>query len=313
MKMTIRCAAAAAMLAAGGAAWGDEAVAAAADGGWKVPNWCPIVSAEGAVKEWIGKTWCGHVQGICVSSNAIYFSFHDQIVKTDWYGRFIRRVEVPVHGGDICFWKGRLYTGVWLKPTKKGEKWCGRISVYDAETLEPVKMRTLSDWHYGTDGITILDGVIYMCMGAYAQDRTGRRNWYGKFDAETLESIGEPFVVDHGEESSCGSQNMTNDGRYIYSSYYTRDETAHTPNLIVYDRDFKVVAKYEYGWNHGVDFVPGGEGGAVRFAFCYTPNWMMARQQPVLPVQGVVKFAELKDGRFSDISRYGVFDKQIKR
>ncbi|MBR3220734.1 MAG: hypothetical protein IKF72_00765 [Kiritimatiellae bacterium] len=43
---------------------------------WKVPNWCPIVTAEGAAKEWIGKTWCGHVQGMCVSSNALYFSFH---------------------------------------------------------------------------------------------------------------------------------------------------------------------------------------------------------------------------------------------
>ena len=30
--------------------------------------------------------------GMCVSSNALYFSFHDQIVKTDWYGRFLKRV-----------------------------------------------------------------------------------------------------------------------------------------------------------------------------------------------------------------------------
>ena len=50
---------------------------------WKVPNWCPIVTQEGAVKEWIGRTWSGHVQGMCVSSNALFFSFHDQIVKTD--------------------------------------------------------------------------------------------------------------------------------------------------------------------------------------------------------------------------------------
>ena len=42
------------------------------------------------------------VLGMCVSSNAIYFSFHDQIVKTDWYGRFIKRAENLVkHQGDI--------------------------------------------------------------------------------------------------------------------------------------------------------------------------------------------------------------------
>ena len=79
---------------------------------WKVPNWCPIVSEQGAVKEWIGKTWSGHVQGMCVSSNAIYLSFHDQIVKTDWYGREQRWVQVDVHGGDICYWNGKVYTGV---------------------------------------------------------------------------------------------------------------------------------------------------------------------------------------------------------
>ena len=112
----------------------------------------------------------------------------------------------------------------------------------------PVKLHKLEDWHWGTDGITCLDGVIYMCMGAYAPDKTGHKNWYGKFDAETLKPIGEPFIVDHGEDSSCGS-----------------------------------------------------------------PNWLQSRQQPVLPVQGVVKFAELKDGKFVDITRYGVFDKQIER
>ena len=79
---------------------------------WKVPNWCPIVTQEGAVKEWIGRTWSGHVQGMCVSSNALFFSFHDQIVKTDWYGREQRWVQVDVHGGDICYWNGKVYTGV---------------------------------------------------------------------------------------------------------------------------------------------------------------------------------------------------------
>ena len=279
---------------------------------WKVPNWCPIVTQEGAVKEWINRTWSGHVQGMCVSSNALYFSFHDQIVKTDWYGRELRWVPVDVHGGDICYWNGKVYTGVWLKPKAKGEQWCGRICVYDAETLKPIKSRTL-DWHWGTDGITCLDGVIYMNMGRYAPDKLGHKNWYGKFNAETLESIGEPFLVDHGEDSSCGSQNMATDGKYIYSSYYTLDETANTPNLIVYDKDFKVVAKHVYGWNHGMDVVPGGKDGAVRFVFCYTPNWMHAGQQPGLPIQGVVKFAELKGGKFADITKYGVFDKPLER
>ena len=272
---------------------------------WKVPNWCPIVSEQGAVKEWIGKTWCGHVQGMCVSSNAIYFSYHDQIVKTDWYGRELRWIQVGVHGGDICYWNGKVYTGVWLKPEKgTNDPWCGAIGVYDAETLRPIRLRKF-DWHCGTDGITCLDGVIYLCMGPHEQRRyRGHKNWYGKFDAETLEPLCEPFIVDHGEEANCGAQNMATDGKYIYSSYYVLSEQAHTPNLIVFDTDFNVIAKYEYGWNQGMDVLPGGRDGAVRFAFCYTPNWMKSQEQPPLRVQGVVKFAELKDGRFSDLTKY---------
>ena len=152
-----------------------------------------------------------------------------------------------------------------------------------------------------------------MNMGRYAPDKLGHKNWYGKFSAETLEPIGEPFLVDHGDDSSCGSQNMTTDGKYIYSSYYTLDETAHTPNLIVYDTDFNVVAKYEYGWNHGMDVVPGGRDGAVRFVYCSTPNWMMPREKPGLSVHALVLFAELKDGKIADITRHCVFKNPIKR
>ena len=38
------------------------------------------------------------------------------------------------------------------------------------------------------------------------------------------------------------------------------------------------------------------------------PNWC-----PIVSGQGMVKFAELKYGKFMDLTRYGVFDKQIER
>ena len=49
------------------------AVGSAADvGAWQVPgDWEVRVTEQGAVREWTGKTWCGHVQGMCVSSNAL--------------------------------------------------------------------------------------------------------------------------------------------------------------------------------------------------------------------------------------------------
>ena len=125
---------------------------------WKVPSWCPIVTQEGAVKEWTGKTWCGHVQGMCATSNALYFAFHNQIVKTDWNGRLLKRAENLIkHQGDICWWKGHLYTIVCHLSGPEG-----RIQVFD-EDLNFVKERIFTrPKGAGGDGITALDGVIYI-------------------------------------------------------------------------------------------------------------------------------------------------------
>ena len=124
---------------------------------WKVPNWTTIVTEPGAIQEQYGQTkkWCGHVQGMCVSSNAIYFSFHDQIVKTDWYGRLLNRTPTDPHGGDICLWDGKLYTGVWR--VKKGERSYGAIYMYDAETLELLKTQKVKSKDAGVDGIVFND------------------------------------------------------------------------------------------------------------------------------------------------------------
>jgi len=179
--------------------------------------------------------------------------------------RILDEMEVDRHGGDICFWNGKLYTGVALKPKAKGEDWTPCICVYDAETLE---------------------------------------------------ALGEPFAVDDGEISVCGAQNMTTDGKYIYVSHYTYDEREHTPNIVVHDKDtFAVVAKHHFGWNHGLDVVPGGKDGAVRFAWVFTPNWTAPDKDDLrINVFGVVQFVELKDGKVIDFTAQGAgFEKFIER
>ena len=222
-------------------------------GAWRVPgDWEVRVTEQGAVREWTDKTWCGHVQGMCATSNALFFSFHNQVVKTDWKGRFLKRVEAVPHGGDICHWNGRVYVGAWEPPARKGTKGCTAIRVYDAETLEPVKERRMPEWQNAADG------------------------------------------------------------KFIYASYYTRDEAARAPNFIVFDRDFKVVGKHLFGWTHGMDVVPGGHDGAVRFANCITLNNNWDTKSPVVP-QVAVQFGDLKDGKLTDITKYIGYSKPMKR
>ena len=286
---------------------------------WQVPSWDARLTEAGAVQEWDGaRVWCGHVQGMCATSNALYFAYHNQIVKTDWYGRFLKRVKVERHTGDICWWNGHLYTVVSVggkRPQPQGEpKINGAIQEFD-ENLTFLREVTWADNDHGGDGITCLDGVIYVGMSALAKPAIPNRGfWIGKYDARTLKPLCKPFAVDPGFEHSWGPQNITTDGKYIYVELYSLDETAKTPCFIVFEKDsFKRVGQYVFGWRQGVDVVPGGKDGAVRFIYCTTVNWMSAKIKPTLPMQALVQFAELKDGKIEDITRHCIFRKPLDR
>ena len=144
---------------------------------------------------------------MCVTSNAIYGTLHDGLYKFDWYGRMIMRVRADKHTGDICFWNGKLYTAVCGKQETPGHR--GRIDVWD----ENLKLIKSSSFARSADGITCLDGVLYVGLGP-ARDpaKPFRGNYFGKFDAETLQPLCEPFLVDHGYDASAGVQNIATDG-----------------------------------------------------------------------------------------------------
>ena len=288
------------------------AVVPAQGNGWTVPSWDLRLSEPGAVEERIGSSWCGHAQGMCVTSNALFFAFRNQIVKTDWYGRYLGRVEVDRYCGDICAWNGLVYAGIWLKPRSAPERWCARICAYDATTLQPVKSRTIP-WDRGVHGITCLNGTIHLGMGRSAADPSGCTNWYGRFSADTLEPVGAPFEVNHGVCSTGGAQALATDGARIYASCYPPDAAADVPCLIVFDAAFNVTGRHRMNWQQGFDVVPGGTDGAVRFIHCTTANWTSFAERPLKRVQAAVQFAELKEGVFKDITRHCIFGTPLPR
>ena len=296
------------------------AMCAVADlGDWQVPgNWEVRVSEQGAVKEWTGKTWCGHIQGMCATSNALYFAFHNQIVKTDWYGRLLKRAENLVkHQGDICWWNGHLYTIVChVKPVPGFGGAAGSIQMFD-EDLNLVKERTfLRPKGAGGDGITCLDGVLYIGLSTVAlpgeEDKPRHCARYRKFNATTLEDIGDTFTVDHHSPLySTGQQNITTDGTHLYVASDVPDEGGY--NFFKFDKDFNVLGKWSFGWFQGVDVVPGGKDGATRFVYCSTPNWMKSRETPGLSVHALILFADIKGDKVTDITRHCVFKNPMPR
>ena len=279
------------------------------------PNWEPILTRPGALAK-----GSGHVQGFCVTSNAIFATLHDGIYKFDWYGRVIMHVRADKHTGDICFWNGKLYTAVCGNQATPGFR--GRIDVWD-ENLKRIKS---SEFKRSADGITCLDGVLYVGLGP-ARDpaKPFRGNYFGKFDAETLQPLCEPFLVDHGYDASAGVQNMATDGEKLYINFYTPEE--EYPCFFVFDKDFKVLQAHVFGWRHGVDLVGGGEPasvdgsgvvkpGAVRLIYALSINcWSKASklQLDPAPSQTLFRYAELKDGKIRDITRYIKFRNEMKR
>ena len=268
------------------------------------PNWEPILTRPGALAK-----GSGHLQGMCVTSNAIYGTLHDGLYKFDWYGRMIMRVRADKHTGDICFWNGKLYTAVCGKQETPGHR--GRIDVWD----ENLKLIKSSSFARSADGITCLDGVLYVGLGP-ARDpaKPFRGNYFGKFDAETLQPLCEPFLVDHGYDASAGVQNIATDGEKLYINFYTPEEDY--PCFFVFDKDFNVLQSHVFGWRHGLDLVGGGEPGAVRIIYALTINcWSQASKQKLdpAPSQNLFRYVELKDGKIHDITRYIKFRNEKKR
>ena len=263
------------------------------------PRWKPFLTREGALTQ-----GDGHVQGMCVSSNAIYMAQQSCIFKFDWRGNLLSSVPVDKHTGDICLWNGRIYSAVCL-PGKQPNDLHGRIDVFDAETLEPVKW---TKFKRSADGITCVNGTLYVGLGPVRDpQKPFRGNWFGKFDAETLRPKGEPFIVDHGYDVCAGVQNVATDGEKLYVNFYTPEEG--TPCFFVFDLDFHVLESHVFGWRHGFDLVGGGKDGAVRFIWLETIGWMSNG----VPPQALANYAELKNGKIEDISKHIIFRKEKER
>lgn len=190
----------------------------------------------------------GHVQGIAATDDALYMSQMKRIVKVDWNGKVLKTIPTPHHTGDIAFADGRLYAAVALMVD--GKK-AGRIMVFD-EDLKPVKEVNVDR---GIDGITCMNGILYLGMGAKEQPSSEphRVNILGRFSAETLEEILPRAEFDYGVETSYGFQDLANDGENVYAAFYTADGDAP---MAVFDAGLNIRGRGWFDASQGLDVAP---------------------------------------------------------
>ena len=112
-------------------------------------------------------TFTAHLQGICVDpENNIYWSWTNELAKTDRNGRLLKTVKAPSHQGDLCFKDGKIYVAVNLgafnRPAGQADNW---IFVYDAATLQELERIAVPEVVHGAGGIAFHKGKFIVVGG----------------------------------------------------------------------------------------------------------------------------------------------------
>ena len=218
----------------------------------------------------------GHVQGMCVSDDAIFLSTHNAVVKADWSGKVLALRRFESHMGDLAFHDGRIYC-TWSR-TQGGKKE-PVILVLDAD-LKEVTRKTIPDVP-GCDGIAVMDGRVYFGVGRMIKE-PHRVNTVGMLDMD-LDVKGFKDV-DYGVETNFGVQNMcVLDGK-IYAFFYTHlgGKKGAPLKCCILDKELNVLSAEPFAAGQGIDVAPARFGGSAErpvFVRSHSPG-KIARDDP---------------------------------
>ena len=214
----------------------------------------------------------GHVQGLCEGDGYYYLSQMTRLFKLDREGRCVKSVPVLSHTGDLCFYKGHVYTSVAAYTGPHMGK--GLIQVYDTD----LKLVCEKVYPRGMDGITVLNGKLYVGNGCHRetvphkpgeepQSKTPHLdNDMAIVNAETLE-LEKVVPYSHGHKTRYGAQNIETDGKLLYVTFYPA--TPNDPDLVAYNADLKPVAHYHAKASNGIVY-KGVSDGRPTFLKCET-------------------------------------------
>lgn len=128
----------------------------------------PIVFNDFFLQEDIECRGCysGHLQGIAVSENYLYWSFTVDLVKTDMKGNVLRHITVPNHHGDLTCHDGKVYVAVEFgdfdMDDGKTDSW---VYVYDSQTLSFISGHKIHETRFGAGGIAYNNGRFIVVGG----------------------------------------------------------------------------------------------------------------------------------------------------
>ncbi len=108
-----------------------------------------------------------HLQGISSDKkNSIFWSFTNELVRTDLKGKVLNRIKVLNHHGDLCFKDGKVYVAVNLgkfnELAGQEDSW---VFVYDATNLKELGRYKVPELVHGAGGISSYSGNFFVVGG----------------------------------------------------------------------------------------------------------------------------------------------------
>jgi outer membrane protein assembly factor BamB len=190
-----------------------------------------------------------HLQGICTNGkDAIYWSWTDELVKTDTNGRLLKKVPVANHHGDLCYHDGRVYVATNLakfnRPAGEADSW---VYVYHGDTLAELGKYPVPELVHGAGGMEFHNGKFFVAGGLPPGTNENYVYEYdGNFQFQKRHVLASGYTL-------MGIQTITHaDGTWWFGCY------GKPAVLLSADENFTFSGKWEF--NASVGIAPVGNG-----------------------------------------------------
>lgn len=207
-------------------------------------------------------TYPQHVQGVCMDSEEnFYWSWTDQIVKTDKNGAVLKKVKAPSHQGDLCYVDGSIFVAVNLgqfnQPAGKENSW---VFQFDAKTLQEIKRFPVPELVHGAGGMAYHNGR-FMVIGGLPKGTN--ENYMYEYD--TNFKFISRHVINSGY-TEMGIQTIAYANGYWWLGCYGTPRT-----LLKVDKNFTIVGRSTFDASVGI--IP------------YSPQTFLISTNKVIPGQ----------------------------
>ncbi|MCJ8330396.1 MAG: hypothetical protein HRT89_23670 [Lentisphaeria bacterium] len=184
----------------------------------------------------------GHLQGIATDgSNAIFWVFTRDLVKTDAKGKLLIKKTVPSHHGDLAYHAGNIYVAVnfgqFNKEKGHAKSW---VYVYDAEKLELVSKHSTPEVVHGAGGMGYHNNKFYIVGGL---PKGHSNNYIYEYDKDFK------FLKKHTVSgyTLMGIQTASYAQGFWWFGTYGKPQT-----LLKADETFKLLGKYNFKCSMGI-------------------------------------------------------------